>query len=96
MYADYLMLKLGPGQQSVGQGLADKFSPVMKAAKGFRGVTFFADYDAGEYGALMLWESKEDYQAFHDIAFPQLQQATAGVVKEAPVIKLYDVYEPKS
>jgi heme-degrading monooxygenase HmoA len=95
MYAGYFMMKLGPGKESVGHSLADRFAPVFKAAKGCKGVTFFADYAAGDYGLLALWESKEDYEAFDKAAQPQVEQALAGAVKEPPLIKLFEVYEPK-
>ncbi len=95
MYAQDFMLKLGSGMQSAGQGLADQFAPAFKAAKGCNGVTFFADYEAGEYGLLALWQTKEDYEAFYKVAFPQLQQAVSGIAKEPPSVKLFEVYEPK-
>jgi heme-degrading monooxygenase HmoA len=83
-------------RDAVGGGaLADQFAPAFKAAKGFKGVTFLADFAAGEYGLLSLWESKEDYEAFGRAVEPQLQQALAGIVKEPPVKKDCDVYEPK-
>ena len=95
MYAGYVMMRLGPGMRSVGHNIADRFAPVYKAAKGCKGVTFFADYAAGEYGMLSLWESKEDYEAFGQVALPQIDQAEAGAVKEPPFRKLFEVYEPK-
>lgn len=96
MYAEYFMLKLGPGMQAAGQGLADRFAPLMRAARGFQGVTFFADYEAGDYGVFTRWASREDYEAFHGASMAQLEQALAGLAKEAPIMKLYDVYEPKA
>ncbi len=96
MYAQYLMLKLGPGMQPVGEKLADQFNPVFKAAKGYNGSTFFGDYTAGEYGLLALWQTKEDYEAFQKVARPKFEQAVAGIAKEPPFIKLFEVYEPKA
>ncbi len=96
MYAEHVMLKLGPGMRSAGEKIADQFAPLLKAAKGFKGVTFFADYAAGEYQGLVLWESKEDYEAYKKVAAPKLEQAVAGIAKEPPLIKLFEVYEPKS
>ncbi len=89
------MMQLGPGKRSVGENLADQFAPAFKAAKGFKSVTFFADFAAGEYWVLSLWSSKEEYEAFAAAVRPQLQQALAGIVKEPPINKGCDVYEPK-
>jgi len=96
MYAQYLMLKLGPGMQVAGDKLADQFAPAFKAAKGFNGVTFFGDYEAGEFQLLALWKTKEDYEAFQKVALPQFKQAVAAIAKEPPFIKLFEVYQPKA
>ena len=96
MYAGYVSFKLGPGMRTMGEKLADQFAPAFKAAKGCTGVTFFADWETGEYQTLSLWQAKEDHDAFVASARPQLEQAVAGIVKEPPFMKLFEVYEPKS
>jgi heme-degrading monooxygenase HmoA len=95
MYAEYVMVRLGPGTRTAGENIADQFAPILKAAKGFKGVIFFADYVGGEYAALILWESPADYEAFRKVGDPRFEQAVTGIAKEPPVIKLMEVYEPK-
>ena len=48
-------------------------------------MTFFADSEIGEYGAMSLWESKEDVEAWTELAGPEFEKALAGIVKGPPV-----------
>jgi len=95
MYALLLLFPLGPGMRSTAEKLGDRFSPVHRAAKGFKSETFLADDTIGEYGSLTLWESKEDIEAFRKAAAPRLQQALGGIAKGPPTTRLFEVYEPK-
>lgn len=92
MYAQLLMFTLGPGTRSAAEKLADQFAPAHRAAKGYKGVTFFADYTIGEYGSFTLWESKEDLEAFRNIAIPKLEDALSGIT---PSVRTFEVYEPQ-
>ena len=96
MYAQLVMLNIGPGMRPIGEKLASQFILVLKSMKGFKGVTFFADVKVGEYGSLSLWESKEDAEAAAATTGPKLEQALSGVVKEQPTRRLFEVYEPKA
>jgi heme-degrading monooxygenase HmoA len=71
-------------------------APKMSGAKGFEGATYLADDTTGQYGALVLWESKGDAEAFFEIAFPKLQSALEGIVKAPPTTTLFEVFEPKA
>lgn len=95
MYALLLLFVLGPGMRSTAEKLADQFSPVHKAAKGFKTETFLLDDTTGEYGSLTLWDSKEDIEDFRKAAAPQLQKALSGIAKGPPTTRLFEVYEPK-
>jgi hypothetical protein len=63
---------------------------------GFKGVTFFGDETAGEYGSLALWETQEDAEAAAAITGPKLEQAVSGIVKAPPTRQFFKVYEPKA
>jgi heme-degrading monooxygenase HmoA len=65
MYAQLVMLTLGPETRSTGEKLADQFAPALRTLKGFKGVTFFGDEIVGEYASLSLWESKGISQNVH-------------------------------
>jgi hypothetical protein len=96
MYARLVLFTLGPGMRSTGEKLADQFAPALGAQKGFKSVTFFLDDIVGEYGALSLWESKEDADASSAALDPQLQQALTGIVQGPPTLLLFEVYESKA
>ena len=96
MYARLVMFTLGPGTRPAGEKLAEQFAPALKAMKGFKSVTFFLDDTVGEYGALSLWESKEDAEAAMAALDPQLQQALTDIVQGSPTLGLFEVYEPKA
>ena len=96
MYALLLLFPLGPGMRSTAEKLGDQFSPLHRAAKGFKNETFLADDTAGEYGSLTLWESKEDIGAFQKAASPHLTKALTGIAKGPPSIRVFEVYEPKA
>ncbi len=96
MYAQLVMLTLGPGTRSTAEKLADQFAPALKALKGFKRVTFLGDETVGEYGTLSLWESKEDVEAAAAVLGPKLEQAVSGIAKVPPTRRFFEVYEPKA
>jgi len=96
MYAQLVILTLGPGTRSTGEKLADQFAPALKTLKGFKRVTFFGDEAVGEYGSLSLWESKEDVEAAAAVLRPKLEQAVSDIAKEPPTRRFFEVYEPKA
>ncbi len=96
MYAQLVMLSLGPGTRSTAEKLADQFAPALRSLKGFKRVTFLGDETVGEYGSLSLWESKEDAEAAGAVMGPQLEQAVSGIAKGPPTRRLFEVYEPKA
>ncbi len=96
MYAQLVMLTLGPGTRSVGEKLADQFAPALRTLKGFKEVTFFGDFTVGEYASLSIWESKEDVEAAAAVLEPKLEQAVTGIAKAPPTRRFFEVYEPKA
>ena len=100
MYAQLVILHLGPGMRSTAEKLADQFAPVLEAQKGFKKITFLGDEAEGDYGSFSLWESKEDAEAEAEAEAeairPQLEQAVSGNAKAPPTRRLFEVYEPKA
>ena len=96
MYARLVMFTLGPGMRKESDKLADQFASAHKNMKGFKGATFIGDESIGEYGALTIWESKEDAEASSAALRPKLEQALSGIAKGPPTSRLFEVYEPKS
>jgi hypothetical protein len=90
------MFTLGPGKRSTAEKLLGQFAPAIRTRKGFKSVTFLGDHTVGEYGALVVFESKEDADATFEALFPQLQQAVAGIAESAPIRRLFEVLEPEA
>ena len=96
MYARLITFNLGPGTHTTAEKLADRFAPVLRAQHGLVTAIFFANDEAGEYGALTLWESKEDIETEATIVIPRLQDALASISAAPPLIRLFEVYEPRA
>ena len=96
MYAQLVMLRLGPRARSTGEKLADQFAPAIRTLKGFKGVTFFGDEIVGEYGSLSLWESWEDVKAASAVLGPKLEQAVSSIAKAPLTRRFFEVYESKA
>ncbi len=96
MYARLTLFTLGPGMRSTADKIADEMIPKVKARKGFQNVNFLGDDEAGEYGAFVLWETKEDAEAAKEALFPILQNKLTGIAKGPPTHKLFEVIEPKA
>ena len=77
-------------------GGAKRLAPAAKARKGFKALSILADDTAGEYGILGVFETKEDADATFEALFPNLQQASAGIVQGQPTRRLFEVLEPKA
>jgi len=95
MYAMLFTFKLGPNMRPAAEQIADQSFLGYKSMKGFKSVTYLGDYESGDYAGLSIWESKEDLEAAAEIMRPKTEEALAEIVKEPPVRKIYEVYEPK-
>jgi len=74
MYIRITTFKLGPGKREEALELARIVDPVIRSQKGFKQMYFFSDDETGEYGGIVLWDTKEDGQAAFNVVFPQVQQ----------------------
>jgi len=78
MYARLALFTLGPGMRSTAEKIVDEMNPKVKARKGFISISHLADDETGEYGAFILWETKEDAEAGKENVSPVLQNALSG------------------
>ena len=84
MIAVLVTFTLGPGTRETADKMAEGVAPVLRAQKGFKGVTFFGDYEAGDYGSFALWETREDAEA-----------AIAALhMEHGPSLKVFEVFDP--
>ena len=89
-----VQFSLGPGKRLVAQAIADKVVPAIRAPKGCDRCEFFTDNEAGDYGMVVLWASKQAADAAYLVISPILMPALAEA-KVTASIRLFDVYEPK-
>jgi hypothetical protein len=95
MYTRLILVNFGPGTRSTGEMVIDTFAPIYKTMKGFKGATFFANSDTGECGALSLWETKQDAETATVSLWPKLQQVAGGMLKGPPMVRTFELYEPR-
>ena len=95
MIARLLLMDFGTGIRSAGEKIADQFAGIYKTMKGFKGSTFFGEWETGECGALSQWESKEDADAASASMKPKLQEVAGGILKGPPTVKTFELYGPK-
>lgn len=100
MHAELVMINLGSGMRSTAKNIADQLAPIYRTMKGFKGVVFIGDSEAGEYGSLSLWESKEDAEALSGTVKRQLARIVGPVPKQGPstrrIFEVYEVEEPST
>ena len=94
MYARLNMLKIEPGQREFGEGMADKVAPVLQSLKGFKSVTFIADFEAGDIGGLSVWETLEDADAAGEVMRTKILEIAGDKLIGPPDVKIFEVYEP--
>ena len=95
MYLRLVRFTLGEGARSTAEKLADEFIPAIKAHTGCSECVFITDDDAGEYGIVVHWDSKENADAAAAAIGPRLSKALAEVTEEPASMRLFEVYEPK-
>ena len=96
MYARIVLFTLGQGMRSTAEEIADGVIPKIKARKGLKNIDFLVNDEAGEYGFLALWETKEDGEAAKEAVFPILQSRLTGTAKGSLTAKLFEVIESKA
>ncbi len=96
MYARLVQFTLGPGQREFAEGRADIFAPFVAALNGHKSTTFLADFDAGEFSTISVWETKEDAEAAGEELATWLKEAFGDKLKGPPSVKILEVYEPKT
>jgi len=85
-------------RQIIDQNFLGQGHPLMKEMQAVVGGRDAAmariDDEAGEYGLVVLWASKEDAEVAAKLMGPRLRSALEGVATEPPTIRLMEVYKP--
>ena len=95
MYVRIVRFTLEPGSRSTAEKLADEIVPAIRAQNGCNKCLFLTDDDAGDYGFIVLWDSKEDAGAAAAVIGPRLTKALADITEVPDSRQLFEVYEPK-
>ncbi len=91
-----VQFSLGPGKRSDAEGIANKIVPAIRSQPGCDRAEFFADYDTGDYGFVVLWKSKEQANAAASVIGPMMTAALAQAKGTGDSRRLFDIYEGKS
>ena len=95
MYAQQLIMQMGPGKRPIAEAVADKYYNLYKGMKGYVSSTFLGAPEKGQYASVIIWESLEDLQAAGQIVRPIFEKDEGGKLQGPPIIEIYEVYEPK-
>jgi heme-degrading monooxygenase HmoA len=86
-----------PGKEAqLSQVIDTAVSPKLAGVKGLQWIKFFYNPSTGERGAVSLWESQADWEAYlkSDVRKELLEKVQPLIQGEASG-KVYPVYEPK-
>ncbi|RLA37807.1 MAG: hypothetical protein DRR03_01790 [Gammaproteobacteria bacterium] len=92
-YCRIFHFEFKPGNGDAVRVLASQAREVMQRQPGFRSVTFFADFDNGQGGAMSLWDSPEAITAYIKGSSGMMRVATAGLFLGAPRTVIAEVIE---
>jgi quinol monooxygenase YgiN len=95
-YARIVLFTLGAGQRETAKQIADELLPDIKAHDGCQAAMSVIDDEAGEYGLLVLWKTKDDAEAASKVIGPRLSAALQDVAKGPATMRLMEVYEPSA
>ena len=92
-YCRVFHFEFKPGNSDAVRTLARQAQEVMRRQQGFREVTFFADYENGQGGAMSLWDSPEAIEAYIRGSSGLMRVATAGLFLGAPKTVVAEVID---
>ncbi len=86
-----VQFKLAPGSRAEAESIANRVIPVIRAQAGCDRCEFFADDEAGDYGMIVLWASKQHADAAASVVGPVLLPALTQAGAMAQSIRLFDL-----
>ena len=87
-----VQFSLGPDRRSDAEAIAKNLVPQIRSQPGCERCEFFADFEAGDYGLIVLWTSAEEAEAAAEVMAPQLGAALQGANATNASRRLFDVY----
>ena len=89
-----VQFSLGSGSRAAAEALAKELVPAIRSQPGCQNCTFFADFEAGDYGLTVLWESRETADAAAGVIGPILMGGVREANGKMDSPRLFDVFEP--
>jgi len=93
MYAIWTLFTLGPGMRETADTMGEKWIPILRAMPGFVSGTFLRDEEAGEYGAMTLWESRAAAESALAETERPFQEEVAHIAQGPPTRTLLAVWQ---
>lgn len=94
MYTRFVLFTLGKGKHDAAKEVAGRFENAMKDLKGYKGSTFIADENIGEYGVLSMWETAQDAKQADASLAPDFIKSLFGQVQHPPIRRILEVFQP--
>jgi len=92
MYAMWTLFTLGPGMRGMADQMGDVWIPILRAMPGFAGGTFIRNNDAGEYGALTVWDTRDAAEAAFAQSEPQFQEQVVRIAQGPVTRTIFEVW----
>jgi quinol monooxygenase YgiN len=93
MYSRHVSMHLKPNSRvEFTQALEKEIIPILRKQKGFQDeITFLAPGAGTEVVAISLWEQRENAEAYHRGAYPEVLKTLARVVDGTPEVRNFEV-----
>lgn len=92
MYARTVRMQLKPNSVAEFTLTVEKeVIPLLRKQQGFKDEITFVPSDGKEAVAISLWEQKENAEAYHRGAYPEVLKAMAKVVEGTPQVQTSEV-----
>ena len=88
------LVQFSLGERSAAEALAKEIVPAIRSQPGCERCVFFADYEAGDYGLAVLWESQQAADDAAAVFGPILMRAVEEGSGTVHSRRLFDVLEP--
>ena len=87
-----VQFNLGPGTRATAEAIANRVVPLIRAQPGCDRCEFFGDHEAGDYGIVVLWASKDDADTAAGMVSPVLSPMLQMANATGDHRRLFEVY----
>jgi len=94
MFTRIVELTAKPGKnKQLSDVINDKVLPILKKEKGFVDETVLvSDKDDNRVLSLSFWNTKEDAEQYHRVAYQKVHETLQRLLESEPVIRTFDVH----